>query len=213
MQGGHKKQSDYNKFQLSAIDAFATAQNKCSNDLYIWCAMQTIINIKKKTVSDYQLLPEGGAYQLLNGEIIMAPAPGRTHQKLAGRIHYLVMAYCDKTSKGEVYMAPFDVYLDDENVVQPDICFISQKNIGILTEEGAIGSPDIVIELLSPSNAYYDLMAKYQLYEKYGVKEYFIVNPEDNLVIAYILTNGKYIEKYREHNRITSAILETDIIW
>ena len=70
-----------------------------------------------------------------------------------------------------------------------------------------------MIELLSPFNAYYDLMAKYQLYEKYGVKEYFIVDPKDNLVIAYILTNGKYIENYREHNRITSLMLETDIIW
>lgn len=175
--------------------------------------METIINIQKKTVKDYKLLPEDAAYQLINGEIIMVPAPRRTHQKLAGRIHYLIMAYCDKTLKGEVYMAPFDVYLDEENVVQPDICIIAQKNIGILTEEGAKGPPDIVIELLSPSNAYYDLLAKYQLYEKFGVQEYFIVDPEDNLVIAYTLTEGRYKENYREHNKIASAILGTEISW
>ena len=181
--------------------------------MYIWCKMQTMINLKKKTISDYQLLPEGGAYQLLNGEIIMAPAPRRIHQKLAGEIYRLLANYLHKKRIGEVYFAPFDVYLDYENVVQPDICFISQKNISILTEEGAIGSPDIVIELLSPSNAYYDLLAKYQLYEKFGVQEYFIIDPEDNLVIAYTLTEGRFKENYREHNKIASAILGTEISW
>jgi Uma2 family endonuclease len=175
--------------------------------------METIINIEKKTVRDYQLLSEGAAYQLINGQLIMAPAPRRTHQKLSGEIFRLIANYLHKKQIGETYFAPFDVYLDEENVVQPDICFIAQKNIGILSEEGANGSPDIVIELLSPSNAYYDLLAKYQLYEKFGVQEYFIVDPEDNLVIAYTLTEGRYKETYREHNKITSAILGTEISW
>ena len=169
--------------------------------------------IQNKTVSDYQQLPEGAPYQLINAKLIMSPAPKREHQKLIGRIHALILMHCDNVKIGEVYIAPFDVYLDDENVVQPDICFIAQKNISILTEWGAEGAPDMVIELLSPSNAYYDVREKFQLYEKFGVKEYFIVDPEDNMVMAYKLTGGRYKETYREYKRIDSAEIGTVISW
>jgi Uma2 family endonuclease len=168
---------------------------------------------KKKTVQDYKQLPEGAPYQLINGELIMSPAPKRNHQKLIGRIHALILAHCDKTLIGEVYIAPSDVYLDNENVVQPDIFFVSKINLSILTEYGAEGVPDMIVELLSPSNAYYDLRAKLQLYEKYGVKEYFIVDPEDNMVIAYSLANSRYKEVYREPKKIESEVLGTTITW
>lgn len=173
--------------------------------------MQTTVTIEKKTVKDYQQLPEGVPYQLINGKLILSPAPKRNHQKLIGRIHALILSFCDETSIGEVYIAPTDVYLDNENVVQSDIFFVSNNKLSILTEQGAEGVPDMVIELLSPSNAYYDLRAKLHLYEKYGVKEYFIVDPEDNMVIAYGLTEGRYKEVYRENNKIESTILQTII--
>ena len=175
--------------------------------------MQTVVTIEKKTVKDYQQLPEGAPYQLINGKLIMSPSPNRIHQKLIGRIHAMILGHCDKTKIGDVYIAPSDVYLDDENVVQPDIYFVSNANLSILTDAGAEGAPDMIIELLSPSNAYYDLRAKLQLYEKYGVKEYFIVDPEDNMVIAYKLTKGRYKELYREYKKIESAELGTVINW
>jgi Uma2 family endonuclease len=175
--------------------------------------MQSVVTIQKKTVQDYQQLPEGAPYQLINGKLIMSPAPNRIHQKLSGEIFKQIAVYIDIHKSGEVYYAPFDVYLDDENVVQPDICFISQNNLSILTDAGAEGTPDMIIELLSPSNAYYDLRAKLQLYEKYGVKEYFIVDPEDNMVIAYKLTEGRYKELYREYKKIESEELATVITW
>jgi len=175
--------------------------------------METLINIPHKTVKDYLLLPEGAPYQLINGQLIMSPAPKRSHQKLAIRIGALILSHCDKTQVGEVYISPFDVYLDDENVVQPDICFIAQANLSILTEDGAQGAPDMVVELLSPSNAYYDVRAKLQLYEKFGVKEYFIVDPADNMVVAYQLAGGRYKEVYRQYNKINSEVLDTEIVW
>ena len=175
--------------------------------------MQTTTTIEKKTIRDYQLLPESAPYQLINGKLIMSPAPKRIHQKLSGQIFKRIASNLDKNNLGEVYYAPFDVYLDDENIVQPDICFISQKNISILTDAGADGAPDLIIELLSPSNAYYDLRSKLQLYEKYGVKEYFIVDPEDDMVIAYKLTEGRYKELYREYKKIESEELGTVISW
>jgi Uma2 family endonuclease len=175
--------------------------------------MPIAATIQKKTVADYKLLPESAPYQLINGELIMSPSPLRAHQKLIGRIHALMLGVCDDTQCGEVYIAPSDVYFDDDNVVQPDIYFVAKENLKILSEYGVDGAPDLIIELLSPSNAYYDLRAKLQLYEKYGVKEYFIVDPEDNMVIAYTLANGKYKEAYREPYKIASIILGTIISW
>ena len=175
--------------------------------------MQTVVTIEKKTVKDYQQLPEGAPYQLINGKLIMSPSPNRIHQKLIVEISRVIGNYLKTNTIGEAYIAPSDVYLDDENVVQPDIYFVSNANLSILTDAGAEGAPDMIIELLSPSNAYYDLRAKLQLYEKYGVKEYFIVDPEDNMVIAYKLTDGRYKELYREYKKIESAELGTVINW
>ena len=175
--------------------------------------MQTVVTIEKKTVKDYQQLPEGAPYQLINGKLIMSPSPNRIHQKLIVEISRVIGNYLKTNTIGEAYIAPSDVYLDDENVVQPDIYFVSNANLSILTDAGAEGAPDMIIELLSPSNAYYDLRAKLQLYEKYGVKEYFIVDPEDNMVIAYKLTKGRYKELYREYKKIESAELGTVINW
>ncbi|MFN2458567.1 MAG: Uma2 family endonuclease [Chitinophagaceae bacterium] len=168
---------------------------------------------KKKTVQDYLQLPEGAPYQLLNGELVMSPSPGREHQKVGGAIYRLISNLCVERKIGEVYYAPFDVYLDEENVVQPDICFFSNERLSELSDRGAEAAPDIVIELLSPSNAYYDLRYKLDLYEKHGVKEYFIVDPEDNIVIAYANQNNKFTEQYREKNIIRSTVLGTDITW
>lgn len=173
----------------------------------------TAITKDKKTFKDYQQLPEGAAYQLINGEIIMSPSPNRSHQKLIGRIFTKILELCDKNGIGEVYFAPSDVYLDDENVVQPDIYFVSKNNLFILNDNGAEGAPNMIIELLSPSNAYYDLKTKLQLYEKHGVKEYFIVDPEDDIVIAYKLIDSKYKEQYREPKKIDSLELGTIVTW
>jgi len=170
--------------------------------------------IEKKTVKDYQQLPEGAPYQLINGELIMSPSPNGIHQKLIGRIYSLILAQCDKMEIGEVFIAPSDVYLDNKNVVQPDIYFVAAANLSIVTNAGADAVPDMIIELLSPSNAHYNLLAKLQLYEKYGVKEYFIVDPTDDLVVACKpAPGGKYREVYREYKKVESIVLGTTITW
>jgi len=168
---------------------------------------------KRKTVHDYLQLSEGAPYQLLNGELVMSPSPSRYHQKLLVELARQIAQLCVDKTFGEVYVAPFDVYLDEENVVQPDICFFSNERLSVLSDRGAEAVPDVVVELLSPSNAYYDLRYKLDLYEKHGVKEYFIVDPEDNIVIAYRNQNNKFTEQYREKNIIRSAELQTDITW
>ena len=174
--------------------------------------MPTVLE-KRKTVHDYLQLSEGAPYQLLNGELVMSPSPSRYHQKLLVELARQIAQLCVDKTFGEVYVAPFDVYLDEENVVQPDICFFSNERLSVLSDRGAEAVPDVVVELLSPSNAYYDLRYKLDLYEKHGVKEYFIVDPEDNIVIAYRNQNNKFTEQYREKNIIRSAELQTDITW
>ena len=167
----------------------------------------------KKTVQDYLQLPEGAPYQLLNGELVMSPSPNRQHQKLIVKLTSEIYQLCERTKIGEVYVAPCDVYLDDENVVQPDLFFFSKARLHHLSDRGAEGAPDLAIELLSPSNAYYDLRYKLDLYEKHGVQEYFIVDPEDKTVMAYTLHEGRFKEQYREKGIIRSALLQTEIKW
>jgi Uma2 family endonuclease len=175
--------------------------------------METTVITKKKTVHDYLQLAEGTPYQLLNGELIMSPSPKRIHQKLILKISSQILELCEKNKLGEVYIAPFDVYLDDKNVVQPDICFFSNERLALLSDRGAEAAPYLIIELLSPSNAYYDLRYKLDLYEKFGVADYFIVDPEDDTVIAYQLENGKYKEQYREKNIIRFPALGIALQW
>ena len=166
-----------------------------------------------EAVQDYLQLPEGAPYQLLNGKLIMSPAPNRNHQRLSGIIYRLLANWCIEKQVGEVYFAPFDVYLNSENVVQPDIAFFAMARLSVLSDRGAEAAPDLIVELLSPSNAYYDLRYKLDLYERFGVKEYFIVDPEDNMVVAYRLQNGRFGEQYREKNIIRSEVLGTTINW
>lgn len=130
--------------------------------------------------------------QLINNQIIMSPAPSDTHQKVKLKISANLFLLVEKNEWGEVRDAPYDVYLNDENIYQPDIVFIKKENIGNITEKGYHGAPDMVIEVLSPSNAADDKKGKKDVYEQEGVKEYFIVEPYDKIVSHYLLQNGRF---------------------
>jgi len=108
---------------------------------------------------------------------------------------------------GEVLVAPMDVYLDEENVFQPDILFVAKENHSLIEEDGVHGPPDIVIEILSPSNANHDLSTKMRIYEKYRVKEYFIIDTLSKNVTRYTLVNEKYQDVFREAGVIISEVL------
>src|SRR3990172_2870333 len=142
--------------------------------------------IKKHTLKDYRRLPEGAPYQLIDGELVMSPAPKTKHQIISGRINRKL----DLTAQGKglVLYAPVDVYLDEENVYQPDILFLSNAKMSRLKEDGIYGAPNMVIEILSPSTAYYDLKTKFQVYQKAGVAEYWIVDPELQTIELFVNT-------------------------
>ncbi|CAD7772607.1 MAG: Putative restriction endonuclease [Candidatus Methanoperedenaceae archaeon GB50] len=121
---------------------------------------------KKYTYEDYAKLPEGAPYQLIGGELIMTPTPTPYHQIVSRKIVPLLVQHVEKNDLGEVFYSPIDVYLTEEDTFQPDIIFISKERFNIIGETKIESAPDLIIELLSPATAYYDLGRKYEVYEK-----------------------------------------------
>jgi Uma2 family endonuclease len=136
-------------------------------------------NFPPLTVENYKLLPETGPrYQLIQGDLYMAPAPNRFHQEISRNLQFELHSYLKRNPIGKLFNAPFDVYLDEINVFQPDIIIVLKERLGILTEEGAQGAPDLVVEILSPKTRRLDLVNKKQEYARAGVKELWIIDPE-----------------------------------
>lgn len=150
------------------------------------------------TYEDYSRLPEGVSCQLIGGELIMTPSPGKRHQHILLELAILFKAFLSVKDMGELAVAPRDVYLSPQETYQPDILFIARERLEISAEDKVNGAPDLVVEILSPSTAYYDLKKKFKAYEKYGVKEYWIVDPEDQSIEIFVLVEGKFKLAVRE---------------
>ena len=108
-------------------------------------------------------------------------------------------------------ISPYDVHLSESNILQPDICFIAEENKNIIEKNGVTGAPDLVIEILSPGTKKYDLTNKKEIYQTYGVKEYFIVEPTNKKVKSFFLKNNKYIQSTETIGIIKSALLNANI--
>jgi len=176
--------------------------------------MAVVLEEKKKyTYEDYCKLPEDTRYELIEGELVMSPAPKTKHQRIAGRLFMSLSEFVRKSKAGEVFISPCDV-LDDENVVQPDILFISQERSGIIGEDNVKGAPDFVIEIVSDSTGFRDFVEKKILYGKYGVKEYWIVVPEDEAVEVFVRDEGKFVlrGRFEKGQKIEAAVLQGLII-
>jgi Uma2 family endonuclease len=173
--------------------------------------MSELLKRPETMVDVYRLLPEGTPIQVIDNEFYMSPAPNFTHfNTVDGIIDALKKAVVTKNS-GRVIFAPVDVFLGDKNAIQPDIFYIDNDNSHIISENGIYGAPDIIIEVLSPGNQNADLVKKKMVYEEFGVKEYFIVNPDDQHVITYWLDNEKYQEQSTQKGRLVSRVLNAEI--
>ena len=144
----------------------------------------TIDNSKVWTVEDYLLLGETSTpCQLIDGDLIMSPAPTPAHQRISRKIFNLLSKFT--SGLDEVFYAPIDLYIDNENVLQPDLLFISKENKGIITHRGIEGVPDLVVEIISPSNIFTDRNKKKKIYQQIGVKEFWIVDPANKTLEIY----------------------------
>ena len=138
----------------------------------------------KFTYDDYKTLPESETlrYELLDGELVMVPSPSIRHQRVSRNLFEVLNAYVRESGRGEVLYAPCDVYLGINDVVQPDLIYISAERSDIIGEEEIQGAPDLVVEILSPSSAPRDRVYKRTLYARYGVREYWLVDPQTRTV-------------------------------
>ena len=132
----------------------------------------------KFTYSDYCLLPEDKRYELIGGELYMAPAPLTRHQVILLNLVLLIGPFVRQSNLGRLLPAPVDVIFSDEDVLQPDLIFVAVDREGIVTERACEGAPDLVVEILSPSTRRRDRELKRKVYANYGVKEYWLVDPE-----------------------------------
>lgn len=165
---------------------------------------------KQYTYEDYEKLPEGAPYQLIGGELIMTPSPIPYHQIIKRKIEVELIKFVEEKKLGEVLDAPLDVYLSETETYQPDIIFISKDRLNIIGEKKIEAAPDLVIEILSPSTAYYDLKHKKRIYEKSGVKEYWIVDPMEKGIEVYESVKGEFkvFSQAQEKDRVKSKLLD-----
>lgn len=138
------------------------------------------------TAADYrQLPPDDWRYQLIDGEIVMAPAPNFFHQTIGFNIVLMLGQYLADHPLGHLRYAPLDVYLDDTNVFQPDVLFISHEREAMISADGLHGAPDLIVEILSPHTSRYDQHAKRAAYARAGVRELWLVFPEAKRVAIF----------------------------
>ncbi|TAF78490.1 MAG: Uma2 family endonuclease [Sphingobacteriales bacterium] len=152
---------------------------------------------KEYTYSDYLLWQFSERVELIKGFIKkMSPAPSRIHQTIAKNITIKFSQYLDN-KPCSLFFAPFDVRLPVKNsksnttVVQPDLCIICDESK--LDDKGCNGAPDLIVEILSPNNSKHDVDTKFRLYQESGVKEYWMVEPIEKIVLVYTLQNDVYI--------------------
>jgi Uma2 family endonuclease len=143
-------------------------------------------NAPPLTVAEYKDLPETGPrYQLIEGDLYRAPVPNRFHQDISRNLGVKLANYLVSHPIGVLYGAPFDVYLTETDVFQPDLLIVLNENRGILTEAGAEGAPDLVVEILSPKTRQLDLVHKKRAYARMGIKELWIIDPDQEEVAIY----------------------------
>ena len=147
----------------------------------------------KKTYSDYAAMDDDYRYELINGEILMSPAPSTIHQGSNFDLGVLIGLFVKKNKLGRVFAAPTDVFLDKFNTVQPDILFISKENYSKIKKNAIYGAPDFVVEILSPFSIKRDRYEKRELYEKHGVKEFWLIDIENKSVEVFNNANDHFL--------------------
>jgi len=173
-------------------------------------ARQAAAAKKTYTYEDYRKLPEGAPYQLIGGMLIMTPAPSTHHQIISMKLEVKLASFVMERDLGLVLDAPLDVYFEESETYQPDLVFIARERLSIIEPDKINGAPDLVIEILSPGTAYYDLRKKFKVYEKHGVREYWVVDPEEQSVEIYALLEGRFTlgQKVEKQGTVSSAVIE-----
>ncbi len=162
----------------------------------------------KLTVQElFESYPPESRVELIDGEVYEMPAPEYAHQRVVGLIYRRLSSFVEDKGLGEVVLSPIDVILSEDAVVQPDIAFISDLS---KIKKRIEGTPDLVVEVVSPSSLKRDITDKFRLYEKHGVKEYWLVFPAEKSVLVFTLTDKGYelFSEAHEKGKVKSKLLE-----
>ncbi|MEO0139238.1 MAG: Uma2 family endonuclease [candidate division WOR-3 bacterium] len=171
------------------------------------------VDVKEKvwTYEDYLKLEDDKRYEVINGRLIEMPAPNPWHQDVSGNLEFIMRKFVIEKGFGKIYDAPIDVLFREDVVLQPDIVYISKERLGIIGDKAIMGAPDLVVEIVSPSTTRRDTVVKKGIYEEFGVKEYWIVYPEEKAIEVWVLgEKGKY-ELYsfaEKEGKVKSKVLE-----
>ena len=147
---------------------------------------------KRWTYEEYYKLEDDQRYEIMDGQLLMVPAPDTWHQDWLNTLNIFLTHYVRTKKLGRLFIAPVDVVLDDENTVQPDLVFVAAKNLGIIQRRAIFGTPDLLVEFISPSSERRDRYEKMQLYARFGVKEYWIGDAANHSLEILTLTKGQY---------------------
>lgn len=140
----------------------------------------------------WEKLPEKTRAEVIDNKLYMSPQPKMGHLRIQGKLYRDLWNYADVNGLGEVFQGG-DIFLEDNSqVVVPDVFFISKKNKYDVEDRGVFGAPRLAIEILSPGNAKHDWVRKKNLYERNGVREYWIIDPETREATGYLLKKGTY---------------------
>ena len=157
---------------------------------------------------EYCCFPDDGRrHEIIDGDHYVNPAPSTYHQTVSRRLQHQLYTQIELTGRGVVYNAPVDVQLTDHDIVQPDLVVVLTSRMQMITPTKIKGVPDLLVEILSPSTASNDATLKKQLYERVGVAEYWIVDPDNHTVEQLVLADGRY-EQRPAADAIPLSILE-----
>jgi len=141
----------------------------------------------KLTYDDFLLFPDDGKrHELIDGEHYVTPSPSRKHQAVVWNLAGIIAPYLESHPVGRAFVAPFDVIFSDFDVVEPDVLFISKARLEeVLTTKNVRGAPNLVVEIASRSTRSRDETLKRKLYERFGVEEYWVIEPDDDTIVVY----------------------------
>jgi Uma2 family endonuclease len=171
---------------------------------------ETLIVPPRTAMAVFKMMPEGTLAEVIENQFYMSPAPNPFHQRLSMRLSSYIFTFVEEHGLGEVFHAPTDLFLDQHsNAVQPDIFFFSPKSNVLVDVEGVHGSPDLIIEILSPGNKNHDLKTKKDLYEKFGVREYWVIDPESKMAKGFELKQNEFQSLGSFKGQVKSTLLKT----
>ena len=161
------------------------------------------------TYEQYAALDDGQRYEVVDGVLYMTPAPNIAHQKAVMRFVYYFMSYVEFSGLGNVFIAPCDVELAPNIVVQPDVLVVLKAHKERIKKTRIIGAPDLVVEVSSPGTATYDRRGKYDVYARAGVQEYWLVDPVARVVEVLSLEDGVYqsLGVFEDQNMVISKVV------